>query len=150
MSSVRSGRLRLLCVSCVAFLRRRIAEPKVPSTRPDYSQKSKYEKRYPPAIAHLDGNNQERRERCPDLAGRKIDSASRSSLRRREPTGDDNAGVRERARFPGAKQNPRQQKGRIAVDSAGERSEGGPPQHNPGQDTARSDAIAQRARRDLK
>src|ERR1035438_9467331 len=93
-----------LRLSDARLFRRRIAKPVIPGGGPEDAEDAEDIERGSPAVAHLDGDDQQRGNRATNLRGRQHDAKSATTLRYRKPPGHDGRGIGKGARFTRAEE----------------------------------------------
>jgi hypothetical protein len=126
-----------------------ISIPAPPAGCPDDAEDSKDIKRNPPTELHLDGHNQQRRNRAADLAREKDHSEGPSAFHLRKPSEDAGRCRRVSAGLPRAEQESDQNQGPNPRDKSREGGESRPPQDDPGEHRARAESICQVTARNL-
>ncbi len=124
---------------------RRIPKPRVPGQAPHDAEEAEHEEGRPPAVAHLNRHDEQRRQGGADLTGHPHGAPGPRALGDRHPAADHRGRIGVGAGLARAKTEPHQQQDGVIRHRPRERGEGRPPDHDPRQDAARADAIAQRA-----
>ena len=127
------------------FLARRIAEPPVPNRAPGHSQNSEHVEGCSPSVMHLDRHHQQRRDGAAYLGRHQCDSECASAFMDGKPARNSDRGIWIGACFAHSKQKSRQQQRIKSGYQTCQRSERGPPQHDPREHSAWSNAVAQHA-----
>ena len=104
----------------------------------------------PPAEVGLERDDEEGCGGSTKLGRHEEEAEGATALFDREPTGDDDGGVRVGTGLADAEEEADGEQGAETGDEAGHGGEGGPPEDDAGEDLARAEAVAEDARWNLK
>src|ERR1039457_2792108 len=111
-----------LRLSDASFFRWRIAKPAIPDGSPDDTEDAEYVEGCAPAVAHLDGHDQQWRDGSPDLGGRQDDAKGAATLGYGKPTGHDGRCIGKGAGFSHPEEETGDEERVVASDQTGKRS----------------------------
>ncbi len=131
------------------LLVRRIPKPRVPGQAPDDADEAEHEEGRPPAVTHLNRDDEQRRQGGADLTGHPHGAPGAGALGDRHPAADHRGRIGVGTGLARAKTEPHQQQDGVIRHRPRERREGRPPDDDPRQNAAWADAIAQRSARDF-